>query len=45
MRGWLAALLVLGAVAVRSEDEAEGEDGVQFEDNTIYKCVVESCSG
>ena len=50
MRGWLAgllALLVLGVAAVRAEDEAEGEgeDGVQFEDNTVYKCVVESCSG
>ena len=48
MRGWLAgllALLVLGVAAVRAEDEAEGEDGGQFEDNTVYKCVVESCSG
>ena len=48
MRGWLAgllALLVLGVASVRAEDEAEGEDGVQFEDNTVYKCVVESCSG
>ena len=41
--GLLALLLVVEVV--RSEDEAEGEDGVQFEDNTVYKCVVESCSG
>jgi hypothetical protein len=43
MLAGLVALLVVAAV--RAEDEAEGEDGVQFEDNTVYKCVVESCSG
>ena len=45
---WLAgALLLLGAVVAssRGEDEAEGEDGVQFEDDTIYRAVIESCSG
>ena len=41
----LLALLLVEVEVVRSEDEAEGEDGVQFEDNTVYKCVVESCSG
>lgn len=39
-------VLVLVMVAmVRTEDEAEGEDGVEFEDNTVYRCVVESCAG
>ena len=31
----LLALLVVQAV--RAEDEAEGEDGVEFEDNTVYR--------
>jgi len=30
---------------VRAEDEAEGEDGIEFEDNTVYRAVVESCAG
>ena len=42
----VAGLLALLLLVVRAEeDEAEGEDGVEFEDNTVYKCVVESCSG
>jgi hypothetical protein len=42
----VAGLLLLGVLVARAEeDEAEGEDGLQFEDNTVYKCVVESCSG
>ena len=46
MRWLVGALLLLGAVvASRGEDEAEGEDGVQFEDDTIYRAVIESCSG
>ena len=32
-----AGLFALLVVAVRAEDEAEGEDGVEFEDNTIYR--------
>ena len=44
MRWLIGGLLLLGAV-VRSEDEVEGEDGVQFEDDTIYRAVIESCSG
>ena len=44
MRWLIGTLLLLGAV-VRSEDEVEGEDGVQFEDDTIYRAVIESCSG
>ena len=27
------------------EDEVEGENGEEWEDNSIYKCVIESCSG
>jgi len=46
MRWLVGALLLLGAVvASRGEDEAEGEDGIQFEDDTIYRAVIESCSG
>ena len=44
MRWLIGGLLLLGA-EVRSEDEVEGEDGVQFEDDTIYRAVIESCSG
>ena len=44
MRLLLVGSLLLLAGA-RAEDEAEGEDGVQFEDDTIYRAVVESCSG
>jgi len=40
----LLSLLVVAFVRAE-EDEAEGEDGVQFEDNTIYRAVVESCAG
>ena len=46
MRWWLLSLALIGTLAsVMGEDEAEGEDGVTFEDETIYKCVIESCSG
>jgi len=46
MKVWLLSLLMVGTLAfVRGEDEAEGEDGVEFEDDTIFKCVIESCSG
>ena len=46
MRWLIGAVLLLGVVAtIRGEDEAEGEDGVQFEDDTIYRAVIESCSG
>ncbi|CAN0551981.1 unnamed protein product [Ectocarpus sp. 8 AP-2014] len=46
MRGWVLGLLLVGALAfVRGEDEAEGEDGIEFEDETIFRCVIESCSG
>ena len=42
----MLSLLLVGTLALaRGEDEAEGEDGVEFEDNTIFKCVIESCSG
>ena len=31
----------------KAEDEAEGEDGVVFDDmsNAVGKCVIESCAG
>jgi hypothetical protein len=45
MRLLVAGLVLLASVLVRTEDEAEGEDGVQFEDDTIYRAVIESCSG
>ena len=32
-----AGLLALAVLAIRAEDEAEGEDGVEFEDNTVYR--------
>ena len=45
-------LLCLAAVSclllagnVRAEDEVEGEDGEVWEDNSVYKAVIESCSG
>jgi len=40
-------LVTLGIVTTRTEDEAEGEDGVEFEDihNNIVTCVIESCAG
>jgi len=37
MRLMYVGLLVLFVASVRTEDEAEGEDGVEFEDNTIFK--------
>ena len=37
MRLMYVGLLVLFVSSVRTEDEAEGEDGVEFEDNTIFK--------
>ena len=44
----LLCLAVLGSLLifqVRAEDEVEGEDGEVWEDNSVYKCVIESCSG
>ena len=36
---WLVVfgLVSLVALAAKAEDEAEGEDGVEFEDNTVYR--------
>jgi len=50
MRGWLLlGLMGIGLVATRAEDEAEGEDGVVFDDVSnavrVDKCVIESCAG
>ena len=40
------ALLSSSLLLVRAEeDEVEGENGEEWEDNSIYKCVIESCSG
>ena len=40
------ALLGSSLLVVRGdEDEVEGENGEEWEDNSIYKCVIESCSG
>jgi len=38
---------LVGMVAVKAEDEAEGEDGVVFDDvsDAVDKCVIESCAG
>ena len=44
MRLVVAAVVLLAAAAL-AEDEAEGEDGAVFEDETIYRAVIESCSG
>ena len=33
----VGVLVVCLVALARSEDEAEGEDGVQFEDNTVYR--------
>jgi len=44
----LLCLAVLGSLLIfqaRAEDEVEGEDGEVWEDNSVYKCVIESCSG
>jgi hypothetical protein len=40
-------LVTLGIVTTRTEDEAEGENGVEFEDihSNIDTCVIESCAG
>ena len=38
-------LVSLAAQLRAEEDEAEGEDGEEWEDNSIYRCVIESCSG
>ena len=37
MRLMYVGLLVRFVASVRTEDKAEGEDGVEFEDDTIYK--------
>ena len=40
------AMLSSNLLLVRAdEDEVEGENGEEWEDNSIYKCVIESCSG
>ena len=40
------ALLASHLIMVRGdEDEVEGENGEEWEDNSIYRCVIESCSG
>ena len=39
------ALLASSLVVRAEEDEVEGENGEEWEDNSIYKCVIESCSG
>ena len=36
------SMLIAG---IRAEDEVEGENGEEWEDNSVYKCVIESCSG
>ena len=44
----LLGLALLGSqlMLVRAdEDEVEGENGEEWEDNSIYRCVIESCSG
>ena len=41
----LALLSGLLATARAEEDEVEGENGEEWEDNSVYKCVIESCSG
>ena len=48
MKTKLLALALLGSLllVVRAEeDEVEGENGEEWEDNSVYKCVIESCSG
>ena len=48
MRSKLLGLALLGSLllAVRAEeDELEGENGEEWEDNSVYKCIIESCSG
>ena len=39
------ALLSSSLVVRAEEDEGEGENGEEWEDNSIYKAVIESCSG
>ena len=39
------ALLSYSLLVRAEEDEVEGENGEEWEDNSIYKCVIESCSG
>ena len=39
------ALLSSSLLVRAEEDEVEGENGEEWEDNSIYKCVIESCSG
>ena len=39
------ALLSSSLVVRAEEDEVEGENGEEWEDNSIYKAVIESCSG
>ena len=48
MKAKLLGLALLGSLllVVRAEeDEVEGENGEEWEDNSVYKCVIESCSG
>lgn len=48
MKSKLLCLALLGSLllVVRAEeDEVEGENGEEWEDNSVYKCVIESCSG
>ena len=39
------ALLSCSLVVRAEEDEVEGENGEEWEDNSIFRCVIESCSG
>ena len=39
------ALLTCSLLVRAEEDEVEGENGEEWEDNSIYKAVIESCSG
>ena len=40
-------LVLVGSLAyvTGEQDMADGEDGVEFEDNSIYSAVVETCMG
>ena len=48
MKSKLLGLALLGSLllVVRAdEDEVEGENGEEWEDNSVYKAIIESCSG
>ena len=48
MKSKLLSLALLGSLllVVRAdEDEVEGENGEEWEDNSVYKAIIESCSG